>query len=98
MLFFKNHFAALLAVAAVGVNGSPVELEKRDFAKVILCPNNSDVIISKWCPSYDLQPGTCIDLAPENDDKISIVMIGAGMSCTFFMLVKISLVVLSLFY
>ena len=30
MLFSKNLFAALLAVAAVRVTGSPVELQKRD--------------------------------------------------------------------
>jgi len=30
MFFSKNLLAALLLVAAVGVNGLPVELEKRD--------------------------------------------------------------------
>jgi hypothetical protein len=52
MLFSRNLFAALLALAAVGVTGSPVELVKRDsIASVQWCRIPEDQSLPKRCES-----------------------------------------------
>jgi len=82
MLFSKTLFAAFFAVAAVGVDGSPVELEKRAPNKIILCANEFDKAF--WnvaCTVLDYQEGVCSDIT---SDGLSHVKIGNGLSCTFF--------------
>jgi len=69
MLFSKNLLAAFLAVAAVGVSGSPVELEKRKEGKITLS-------IYDWSPEstdghFDVtfEENWCFDLGSNLNDK-----------------------------
>jgi len=85
MLFSKKFFTALLAVVAVGVNGSPIELEKRDPDKILLC--HDDVTFGatdEICPSIGFQEGVCIDITFPENDSTSAVKIGMGLSCSFY--------------
>jgi len=105
MLSSKYLFAALLAVAAVGVNGSPVELEKRDPDRVIFCPDTwFDTLpeTPQSCPVYASKPEECSYIDFADNDRMSTVKIGVGLRCTFYLWVKAPLlfffVLLKLFF
>jgi len=96
MLLSKNLFATFLAVAVVGVNGSPVELEKRAVNQATLCPDPWDVVTTKGCPQggvcvvdqeclpVGLVEGACVDLT-KFDKEISTVQTGPSIKCRFFL-------------
>jgi len=66
MLFSRNLFAVLIAVAAVGVNGSPV---KRDDPNTIFACKGK-----KWgaeCDHFPVNLGVCTDVRSDYNDLIS---------------------------
>jgi len=84
MLFSKNLFAALLAVAAVGVNGSPVELKKRQILDTILvCPDDFDSRPTQTCGTYNFAAEECIELGQGVNDTANSVVISPGLTCDF---------------
>jgi len=91
MLFSRNLFATFLAVAAVGVSGSPVELENPNhYTKVKLCTEEN---WSGFCPVPDLILGQCYRI--DSDFGMpSAKSFGPppGIHCTVCTWVKVSLV------
>jgi len=94
MLFSKNLFTTLLAVAAVGVNGFPVELEKR-ADPVYLCPNRWDTTKieqcsqgeqcrTQGCHPVNWTDGVCIPDIGEFDGTISTVHTGPQARCILY--------------
>jgi len=96
MLFSKNLFAALFVVAAVGVNGSPAELEKR---QQVTCgrfntpPRDDDPSIylqlcsgkRTYCCRWVYAGGLCRDVPGDLDtDETTYVDLHGDKSCTAF--------------
>jgi len=96
MLFSKNLFAALLVVAAIGVNGSPTELEKR---QQVTCgrfntpPRNDDPSIylqlcasgRVYCCRWVYAGGLCRDVPDELDkDSTTYINLHGDKRCTAF--------------
>ena len=60
MLFSTNLFVALLTVAAIGVTGSPVELQKRDYiASVGYCRTYDDSSQNRCSGNGDVENWQC---------------------------------------
>jgi len=85
MVFSKNLLAVLLAVAAVGVNGSPTELEKRKTFTTELCP---DYWVSpgqtQACLRMTLEEGECHDPPEEYNDWAASIVLSPRLVCDLY--------------
>jgi hypothetical protein len=82
MLFSTNLFAALLAVAAVGVTGSPVEVEKRGLGTVSYCEGEQ---FAQPCRSQPVDAGQCYNIIDGFKQKVkSIEPLGGTFNCNLF--------------
>jgi len=82
MLFSRTFFAAFLAVAAVGVSGSPVESEKRD-SKFVFCQGKYWQPPCAYPDSVELEK--CHDFITEyNLVNINTFVVPHGLTCGVF--------------
>jgi len=83
MLFSKNLFATLFAVAAVSFIGFPVGLGKRTEI-VTLCPDLWNGINIQQCFSADWKVRECIIDVGDYNSTISTIYIGPHASCILY--------------
>ena len=87
MLFSGNLFTVLLAIAAVGVIGSPVELGRGapggdlGLGTVFYCDGGG---FAEPCHSPIVQDGECMNVTEDLLDKVSAVRPGYGIGCTLY--------------
>jgi len=84
MLLSRNFFAALLAVAAIGVKGSPAKLEKRGVGKVVL---NTETNFMGSRLEFSPTEDECIPLQCTNlnrDAKSLKLELESGFECSFY--------------
>ena len=75
MFFSGNFIAALLAIAAVGVSASPVELERRALGNIQYCDANGG------CATQAINAG---DGCRGFDRTVDHIIIDNGVACTLY--------------
>jgi hypothetical protein len=81
MMFPGKFFAALLAIAASGVTGSPVELEKRDLGVIYMCQGKN------WgqpCLPIHVPDKGCQKVPDDYDKKINSIGSVETLYCALF--------------